>query len=64
MPTYLYYCEECKKEFEEIHSITIELQECPKCKEFGKEPTRPKRLITATNFILAGGGWANNGYSK
>lgn len=44
MPTYLYYCEECKKEFEEVHSMSIKLEFCPTCKLNGKE-TSVKRLI-------------------
>jgi len=45
MPTYLYAC--CEHgEFEEMHSITIVLEHCPKCKEEGKE-TPVKRLIAS-----------------
>ena len=65
MPTYLYFCEECQEEFEEMHSITTELQECPKCKEAGKPAHVPKRLIAGgTAFILNGGGWAAEGYKS
>lgn len=64
MPTYLYFCEECNCEFEEVHSINAKLDECPKCKEAGKEPKEPRRLISSgATFILTGGGWANSGYS-
>jgi putative FmdB family regulatory protein len=63
MTQYLYHCEECSKEFEEMHSIKDELQECPFCKEKGLEPKKPKRLISGTNFILSGGGWAKDRYS-
>ena len=62
MPTYLYYCEE-HGEFEEIHSITTQLNECPKCKAEGKNSAPPKRLIASgSTFILSGGGWASSGY--
>lgn len=61
MPTYLYKCE-THGEFEEVHSIKEELQECPKCKEEGKVSSPPQRLITGTSFILVGGGWASEGY--
>lgn len=61
MPTYLYFCKE-HGEFEEMHSIKEELKECPKCKEEGKKSDPPQRLISGTNFILVGGGWANEGY--
>lgn len=62
MPTYIYCCE-IHGEFEEIHAITEQLEECPKCKEEGKTSNRPKRLIANTTFILSGGGWAKEGYS-
>lgn len=64
MPTYTYHCEICQKEFDEFHSITDELDHCPKCREEGKEDRKPKRLISeGTNFILVGGKWASSGYS-
>ncbi len=64
MPTYLYFCEKCKKEFEEIHSISVQLDECPFCKENGEKPSPPKRLISGgTGFILNGSGWAKDRYS-
>jgi len=51
-------------EFEEIHSITEQLEECPKCKEEGLKPQKIIRLISSNgNFILNGGGWAREGYS-
>lgn len=63
MPTYTYLCE-THGEFEEIHSIKTQLEECPKCKEEGLEPKKVTRLISAGGgFILAGGGWSKEGYS-
>lgn len=65
MPFYLYECLDCKKEFEEFHSITEQLQECPLCKANGKQSSPPKRLIASgSTFILSGGGWANEGYKS
>lgn len=62
MPTYLYMCPVCVKEFEVFHSIKDELKECPICHD--KEHA-PKRLIApGGSFILSGGGWAREGYSK
>lgn len=67
MPTYLYHCKE-HGEFEEFHSITEQLLECPQCAAEGKiseEP--PTRLIASgTTFILNSGGvgWAKNSYSS
>jgi putative FmdB family regulatory protein len=64
MPEYLYRCEACAKEFEAMHSIREELQECPTCKEAGRPPVPPTRLISACSFVLAGGGWSREGYSS
>jgi len=62
MPTYTYHCP-VHKEFEEVHSITQQLEECPKCKEEGLEPKKVTRLIsTGGTFILMGGGWAKDSY--
>jgi putative FmdB family regulatory protein len=63
MPTYTYKCE-IHGEFEEMHSINDQLEECPKCKAEGLEPKKVIRLISAgTNFVLTGGGWARDNYS-
>lgn len=64
MPTYLYECE-AHGEFEEIHSITEKLEECPKCKAEGRLNSKLNRLITGGNFILSSGGvgWYKEGYS-
>jgi len=50
MPTYLYECPVHGK-FEEIHSITYKLTECPKCETEGKK-TEIKRLINFASGIL------------
>jgi putative FmdB family regulatory protein len=39
------------------------LTSCPHCKAEGVE-TPTKRLISATSFVLNGGGWASSGYSS
>lgn len=63
MPTYLYQCP-IHGEFEHQHSITEELEFCPKCQEESHQ-TQVKRLIAGgTSFILSGGGWASTGYKK
>lgn len=61
MPSYDYVCVACNNSWEEEQRITEEaLKVCPKC---GKE--KAKRLISGgVGFILEGGGWANEGYSK
>ena len=63
MPTYTYHCPE-HGEFEEFHSITEQLEECPLCqKEHLDPPHKVTRLISGgTTFVLNGGGWANEGY--
>jgi putative FmdB family regulatory protein len=65
MPTYLYKCETCNKEFEYEHSINEKLEECPKsiCSQQNLPPQKVKRLIASgTNFMLMGGGWAKDNY--
>lgn len=67
MPTYTYCCEEKHGEFEVSHSIKEKLEECPHCKEEGKDNVPVQRLIAgASAFHLKGGGvgWYKNGYSK
>lgn len=62
MPTYLYECS-VHGEFEENHSIIVQLEECPKCKEESLKPQKIKRLISnGGSFILSGGGWARDNY--
>ncbi len=62
MPIYEYECknQSCKHQWDELQSIKAEpIEHCPKC----VEPTA-KRLISASNFVLSGGGWAKDLYSK
>jgi putative FmdB family regulatory protein len=62
MPTYTYECP-IHGEFEEMHSINEELEECPQCKKEGLSSYKPKRLISmGTGFILLGTGWAKDRY--
>jgi hypothetical protein len=44
MPTYLYECP-IHSEFEEYHSVTQMLENCPKCQGEGLEPQKLKLLI-------------------
>ena len=58
MPTYEY---ECTKghQFEVVQSIKDDpLERCTVCR------AKARRLISATNFILKGGGWYSDGYSE
>ena len=38
-----------KEEFEEFHSMSEQLEECPKCKEKGLPNHKPKRLINCVS---------------
>src|SRR5579871_4844103 len=53
MPFYEYECQSCKFYTEVMQKITDEpLTKCPSC---GKEAM--KKLVSAPNFRLKGGGW-------
>lgn len=57
-PQYEYECNGDHK-FEVTQSIKDEpLTRCPECKK------KCRRLISASNFILKGGGWAKDGYGS
>lgn len=59
MPLYEYYCEVCNKIYEITKSITDDQVEY--CRNCSREM---ERLISRSNFVLKGGGWASDGYSK
>ena len=60
MPTYDYQCEKCDFEFEREQRITDDpIKTCPECK--GR---KVKKLLSAPNFILKGGGWYADGYGS
>jgi putative FmdB family regulatory protein len=60
MPTYDYQCEKCGFEFEREQRITADpIKTCPKCKS-----RKAKRLLSASRFILKGGGWYADGYGS
>ena len=60
MPTYDYQCQKCGFEFERQQRITEDpIKTCPKCKS-----RQAKRLLSAPNFILKGGGWYADGYGS
>ena len=60
MPTYEYQCEKCGFEFEREQRITEDpVKTCPECR--GR---KVKRLLSATGFILKGGGWYADGYGS
>jgi putative FmdB family regulatory protein len=55
VPTYSYRCDSCGFEFDKILPISRydDPQDCPEC---SVGPAR--KILTATNFILRGDGWA------
>jgi len=60
MPTYDYQCRKCGFEFEREQRITEDpIKTCPKCKS-----RQAKRLLSASGFILKGGGWYADGYGS
>lgn len=60
MPIYEYGCHECGHQFEETQKISDPtLKTCPKCNKEALE-----RLISATAFVLKGGGWYKDGYGS
>lgn len=44
-------------EFEETHSISTKLEECPKCKEEGNTNPVQRKINSNNGFILQGSGW-------
>jgi hypothetical protein len=67
--TYTYLCKSNLPtnhgEFEFEHSINEKLEFCPHCQELGFPNEPVTRLISSGNsFILLGGGWARDNYSK
>ena len=62
MPIYEYRCKVCREEFEVIQKITEEpLTSKPDC---GTMECEVEKMISSTSFVLKGGGWYKDGYSK
>lgn len=60
MATYDYKCDACEHVFETEHPMSASPgADCPKC---GKRTEN--RLISGTNFLLVGDGWAKDLYHK
>jgi putative FmdB family regulatory protein len=59
MPIYEYRCKSCGKVFEVIHRAgERQLRTCRDCSG------RLEKLVSRTAFLLKGGGWYAEGYSK
>src|ERR1700685_1932663 len=60
MPTYEYACSACSHQWEQVQRITEDpVKTCPNCAK-----PEAHRLISATNFILKGGGWYSDLYAS
>ena len=60
MPIYEYACQSCEHVFDALQKMNAEpLQDCPEC----GEPTL-KKLLSAPNFRLKGGGWYETDFKK
>ena len=60
MPIYEYGCEACGHQLEVTQKISdAPLKTCPEC---GKDALQ--KLISATAFVLKGGGWYKDGYGS
>jgi putative FmdB family regulatory protein len=60
MPIYEFMCEDCKLKFERLQHYDADHPPCP-------EPDCEGivvKLISAPSFVLKGGGWYRDGYSK
>lgn len=58
MPIYEYECPACEKVFEVQQRMTDDpLKTCPDCEG------EVKKLVSASSFMLKGGGWYADGYS-
>ncbi|TNE92900.1 MAG: zinc ribbon domain-containing protein [Deltaproteobacteria bacterium] len=58
MPIYEYACESCGHRFEKLVRLNAEPPPCPEC------GAGVKKLISASSFVLKGGGWYKDGYGS
>ena len=61
MPIYEFKCEECDHRSEKLVRNELAIADC-RCDECGSNEL--VRLMSASTFILKGGGWYVDGYSK
>lgn len=60
MPIYEYACESCQHVFDVLQKMDADpLKDCPEC----GEPSL-KKLLSAPNFRLKGGGWYETDFKK
>ena len=59
MPIYEYRCQDCQQTFEEWQEDFVDRQvPCPVC------GAKSERIMSSTSFVLKGGGWYTDLYSK
>lgn len=58
MPIYTFRCIVCEKEFESLVKMGTKSMACEHCGKYAH------KIQSLSNFILKGGGWASEGYSK
>lgn len=58
MPLYEFVCSKCGNKFDDIVSIDTKEAVCEKCGGVAD------KVMSAPSFILKGGGWAADNYSK
>ena len=61
MPIYEFRCRDCNHRFEKLVRGELSIPDCTctKC-----DSSKLERLMSAATFILQGGGWYADGYSK
>jgi len=57
MPIYEYECPSCGHRFEKLVRINADVPPCEKC-----ESADVRKLVSASGFILKGGGWYKDHY--
>lgn len=58
MPIYEYACPDCGHRFEAMQKFSDDpIRDCPSC-----QASNVKKLISATSFVLKGGGWYKDHY--
>jgi len=59
MPIFDYECQKCGHAFEQVVYKVNDRIACPKCHSICIY-----KMISKTNFVLKGSGWAKDGYEK
>lgn len=60
MPIYAFHCDACGHEFDRLQKLSDpDPDTCPDCGQ-----AKPRRLLSAPQFRLAGGGWYETDFKK